>query len=126
LLNSGEYLAGIAADLVASLIAESVARLLHSSISELADREGTRTTNRYSPGYCSWSVGEQQKLFKQFPEGFCGITLSPSSLMAPIKSVSGIIGLGNHVSYREYDCDACQVKHCAARNHRITKGGAIY
>jgi hypothetical protein len=41
-------------------------------------------------------VAEQHKLFSLLPPGICGITLSDSALMHPIKSVSGITGIGKH------------------------------
>lgn len=115
LLEKGEYLEGVIADVIASSIAEAVAGQLHSHIIDLADLEGIRTTNRYSPGYCSWKVSEQHLLFKQFPAGFCGISLSGSSLMSPIKSVSGVIGLGSTVTFKPYTCDGCTIKHCVYR-----------
>ncbi|MCK7538940.1 MAG: hypothetical protein MZV63_52410 [Marinilabiliales bacterium] len=46
-------------------------------------------TNRFSPGYCGWDVAEQHKLFSFFKDNFCGITLTESALMNPVKSVSG-------------------------------------
>jgi len=55
---------------------------------------GKKITNRYSPGYCGWDVTEQHKLFQLMPENYCGIKLTPSALMDPVKSISGIIGIG--------------------------------
>ena len=45
----------------------------------------------------------------------CGVQLTPSSLMIPIKSVSGIIGLGESVRYLAYTCGICQKKDCYKR-----------
>ena len=45
-------------------------------------------TNRFSPGYCGWSVEEQKKLFSLLPRGICDVRLSDSCLMYPIKSIS--------------------------------------
>ena len=76
---------------------------------------GLKTTNRYSPGYCGWHVSEQQKLFSLLPDSFCDITLTESSLMMPIKSVSGIIGIGPHVKKIDYTCRLCDLKDCVYR-----------
>lgn len=118
LINEGNYLEGYIADLVGSAIAESVAIIIHDHIKTEAEKNGLKVSNRYSPGYCGWEVVEQQKLFSLFPEGCCGITLSESSLMSPIKSVSGIVGTGASVSFRDYTCEICSMKTCIFRRTR--------
>jgi hypothetical protein len=115
LLSEGNYLEGYIVDLVASTIVDLVADQVQEQIKGLAEQYGLRITNRYSPGYCSWNVEEQQKLFSLFPEGCCGISLSDSSLMNPVKSISGIIGLGAEVKYNEYTCKICPMKNCQFR-----------
>ncbi|MGB5263413.1 MAG: vitamin B12 dependent-methionine synthase activation domain-containing protein, partial [Lutimonas sp.] len=76
-------------------------------------------TNRYSPGYCDWKVVDQQKLFSFFPENFCGVSLSETSLMRPIKSVSGIVGIGKNVNYLSYICDKCKNLGCVYRAKKM-------
>ena len=50
------------------------------------------------------------------PKDFCGITLSPSAMMRPIKSVSGVIGLGAGVKHNAYRCDLCDMREtCRGR-----------
>lgn len=124
LLEKGEFLEGYIADLVASALVEAVANQVQEHISHLARQRGLKITNRYSPGYCKWDVSEQQKLFKLFPENCCGITLSDSSLMSPIKSVSAVLGLGSSVSYQEYTCEICSMKDCVYRKTRNTSSPA--
>ncbi len=118
LLKKGEFLEGYIADLVASALVESVANQVQDHIRQLAGQGGLKITNRYSPGYCKWDVGEQQKLFKLFPENCCGITLNDSSLMSPIKSVSAVLGIGSSVVYQEYTCEICSMKECLYRKTR--------
>ena len=115
LLEKGDYLEGYITDLVASGLVESVADQVQEQVRSLAASRGMLITNRYSPGYCSWNVDEQQKLFAFFPEGSCGISLSTSSLMNPVKSASGIIGLGREVTYQDYTCEICPMKNCVFR-----------
>ena len=117
LLSEGSYLEGYIVDLAASTIVDLAADQVHEQVKGLAKLHGLRITNRYSPGYCSWNVEEQQKLFSLFPEGCCDISLSDSSLMNPVKSLSGIIGLGAEVKYNEYTCKICPMKNCHFRNN---------
>jgi cobalamin-dependent methionine synthase I len=115
LMKEGQFLEGYIVDLIATGIVESVADQLQEAVKSAARKDGFRITNRYSPGYCTWDVAEQQKLFGLLPGGCCGITLSESSLMLPIKSVSGIIGIGKEVKYRGYSCEHCSIEQCACR-----------
>ena len=115
LIAEGNYLEGYIADLVASTLVDSAADQVQEKVGNMAKASGLRITNRYSPGYCSWNVEEQQKLFSQFPGGTCGISLSESSLMNPVKSISGIIGLGIEVNYQDYTCELCSMTNCHFR-----------
>ena len=125
LLDEGNYLEGYIADLVASYMTDQLAERVQEEIRELAEKSALKITNRYSPGYCSWDVAEQQKLFSLFPETCCGVSLSDSSLMNPVKSLSAIIGIGTKVEYRDYTCEICSMKNCKFRKERMA-GKAIF
>ncbi len=118
LMKDGDPAMGYIADTTASVAAEAVTNLLHDHIGERMLSQGMRITNRYSPGYCNWSVSEQHLLFSLLPKDFCGVTLSESALMSPIKSVSGVIGVGTLVRRKDYICDRCGVKDCTYRSKR--------
>ena len=117
-LTNDEPVIGFVADAVASELADATADVVEAEIVRLVLERGLATTNRFSPGYCGWSVAEQHKLFSLFPANFCGISLSASALMTPIKSVSCIIGLGEHAVRRAYTCDTCDMLHCVYRRKR--------
>lgn len=121
LLKGEDPVLGYVFDLLGSMIVEAATDLLQQEIHQEAALRGYSITNRYSPGYCQWSVADQHKLFSFFPEGCCGIHLSASSLMSPVKSVSGIIGLGEQVAYREYTCDLCTLTDCFHKSHHRNK-----
>ena len=112
-------------DTIASVTAEHTTDVLHDHIKKQMQMQKLKITNRYSPGYCDWSVAEQHLLFSFFPENFCGITLTESALMVPIKSVSGIIGIGTSVKNVDYTCNSCGVKDCTYRAIRAAKSERI-
>ena len=118
LLMGDDPVLGYVFDLLGSMIVESAADQLQLEIKRIALSEGLQITNRYSPGYCKWNVADQHKLFSFFPPNCCGIKLTDSALMHPIKSVSGIIGIGADVSFREYTCNLCNQVDCIQRNHQ--------
>jgi len=109
---------GYIADAVGSAVAEALADRLHDCVGREMTGRSWNITNRYSPGYCNWSVAEQHALFALLPPQFCGISLGESALMHPVKSVSGLIGVGPKVKYSAYRCDVCKVCDCTYRRHR--------
>lgn len=116
LKESGDMVRTFIADSIGSVIAEVVADRMEEELESLIEPSGWRHTNRFSPGYCGWHVSEQQMLFPLFPDGRpCGVSLTESSLMTPIKSVSGVIGLGEKVRKLEYSCGLCDYKQCYKR-----------
>ncbi|MFA9392106.1 MAG: vitamin B12 dependent-methionine synthase activation domain-containing protein [Prolixibacteraceae bacterium] len=115
LMDNGDFMEGYIADTAGSVIVEKAMDLIQNKLKESVRISGKFITNRYSPGYCDWSVKEQHKLFSFLPPTFCGITLTDSSLMQPIKSVSGMIGIGSNVKYNEYTCNICSSSHCLYR-----------
>lgn len=107
------------ADSIGSIIAEKAADLMEESLQKCIDGYGWHHTNRFSPGYCGWHVSQQQMLFPMFgTDRPCGVRLTESSLMMPIKSVSGVIGLGPEVRKLEYSCGLCDFKDCYKRKTR--------
>jgi len=121
LLAGENPVSGYVLDVLGSMIVESATDLLQNEIRSIASKKGMGITNRYSPGFCKWSVSDQHKLFSFFPKNCCGISLTDSSLMNPVKSVSGIIGLGKEVKFREYTCDLCSQTDCFHRNFHQKK-----
>ena len=106
------------ADALGSVIAEKCADRMEALLQASIDKLGWHHTNRFSPGYCGWHVSQQQRLFPLFGGHTCGVTLTDSSLMVPIKSVSGIIGLGKEVRRLDYTCGLCDFKQCYKRRKR--------
>lgn len=121
LMHEGDFIKGYIADVVGSEIVESAMDKIQDDLEMQMEGQGLYITDRYSPGYCGWSVGEQHKLFSFLPENFCGITLTPSSLMTPIKSVSGVIGIGANVRRKGYVCNMCDMVNCIYRELKQPK-----
>jgi hypothetical protein len=120
-LQDGDFLKGFILDVIGSEVVDATADLLQNELEKSAVLSGKKITNRYSPGYCGWYVAEQHKLFRLLPDNFCGITLTHSALMNPVKSISGIIGIGENVKYNEYTCRLCDQKDCTFRKKEKKK-----
>ncbi|MEL7587492.1 MAG: vitamin B12 dependent-methionine synthase activation domain-containing protein [Prolixibacteraceae bacterium] len=119
MLMAGEDPAlGYLYDVAGSFIAEAAGDKMQQMIAQQVSVAGFKITNRYSPGYCQWPVAGQQVLFSLFNGKTGGVSLSPSSLMTPVKSISGLIGIGQQVTYRDYQCEICKMKDCTFRKVR--------
>lgn len=124
LQQEGDMVKIYIADAIGSIIAEKTADCMEIALNEYIYDRGWKHTNRFSPGYCGWHVSEQKKLFPLFPLAEpCGIRLTESSLMLPIKSVSGVIGVGSCVRKLEYTCGLCTYNKCYRRKQR--RGGEV-
>lgn len=118
LIADKDFLRGYIFDVAGSVIVDEAMNLVQTALGESMAKEGLKITNRYSPGYCGWHVSEQHKLFSLIPGNSCNITLNEASLMNPIKSVSGFIGIGENVRYNPYTCSACDMLSCIYRKHK--------
>jgi hypothetical protein len=112
LMKDGDLLKGYIVDTAGTVIVEAAMDKIQLELQNSMLAQDKRITNRYSPGYCGWDVNEQHKLFSFFTQGFCGVTLTESALMHPVKSVSGFIGIGQEVRYNQYTCKVCDNKNC--------------
>ncbi|MGQ8337182.1 vitamin B12 dependent-methionine synthase activation domain-containing protein [Sunxiuqinia sp. A32] len=116
LMKGEDPVFGYVYDVLGSVIAEAVADKIQHIIKEEVNQTGDKITNRYSPGYCHWNVSDQPNLFSLFNGSTGGVSLTPSYLMTPVKSVSGIIGIGQNVKFRDYQCSLCNLQNCIYRN----------
>ncbi len=115
----GDMVRVFIADALGSVIAEKCADQMEATLQENINKLGWHHTNRFSPGYCGWHVSQQQLLFPLFEGHTCGVQLTDSSLMVPIKSVSGIIGIGKKVRKLDYTCGLCDFQQCYKRKSKL-------
>lgn len=116
LLKGEDPVLGYVYDVIGSAIAEAVGDKIQEAISLSEHEAGRKITNRYSPGYCHWNVTDQHKLFSIFGGTVCDVKLTPSALMHPVKSISGLIGIGEKVEFHDYQCNLCQLENCVYRD----------
>jgi hypothetical protein len=119
MLAGNEPLKGFIADIMGGVVVESAIDKIQQSLSNYMKDNDLRITNRYSPGYCGWQTAEQHKLFSQLPDTL-GIRLTESALMQPVKSVSGIIGIGANVRFNPYTCRICEATQCVYRFKKVS------
>ena len=113
--SSGDILQEFLLDSLGSAIAEAVVREVCSKVENYVLPLGYGVSHPYSPGYCGWHVTQQKFLFSLLPEQPCGVRLSESSLMSPIKSV------GERIVKRKYGCELCGKADCYKNRNKLKK-----
>jgi len=129
LSNNNELALGSMLDSVASEGADKVADKLEEYLSDILSLNGLIKPDtgilRYSPGYCGWHISGQKKLFEFLHPEEIGIMLLDSYIMKPIKSVSGVIVVGNrkiHIFKDNYPfCAQCETHSCRERIRSLFK-----
>lgn len=114
-MEEGNTLDSFIYDIIGSEMAENTGILFHQSLEKKMNNIGLKVSNRFSPGYCDWNLNSQHNLFSLLGDLNCGISLTNSSLMIPVKSVSGIIGIGSELKRLDYTCRICNDKSCLKR-----------
>ncbi|MBN2417344.1 hypothetical protein JXO52_16020 [bacterium] len=108
------------ADIIGSELIESALDTLQTVLERIAAPPGYGYSNRFSPGYCGWPLPDQHILFALLAGAECGISLDENAFMTPVKSVSGIYGLGKSVKKAAYQCAVCESSRCYKKNSPIT------
>ncbi len=69
---------------------------------------GWRATVPLAPGQLDWSVQDQAVVFELLSPERIGVTLSPSYMMTPVKSTTGVFGVG-HPARLERGTSPCEI-----------------
>lgn len=117
LLREQDDLGAMVLNAVGAERAEAAEAVVLRQLREMAGPAGLAPTLPYSPGYCGMKLVEQRKLFSLFDTQWVGVTLTPDCLMQPIKSVSGLVGLGLAADVVNFGspCDRCEHHNCNMR-----------
>jgi cobalamin-dependent methionine synthase I len=116
-MQAGDDLAAMIVNAVGAERAEAAESVVIERLRVQARGEGLAPTLPYSPGYCGMALTEQRKLFALLGDETAGVTLTDACLMRPLKSVSGLIGLGpaDEVQAHGSPCERCELHSCAMR-----------
>jgi len=105
-------------DTIASRSAEKTAEIAEKYFCQKISLKDQKVL-LYSPGYCGWKITAQQKIFNFLLPEKIGISLNKSSLMTPVKSISGVLVAGKkniHNFKMVYPfCKTCQTHNCRER-----------
>jgi hypothetical protein len=117
LWREGDSLAAMIVNAVGAERTEAAEAMVIDQLREQAQPLNLAPTLPYSPGYCGMALSEQRTLFNLFRDDDVGVTLTENCLMRPLKSISGLIGLGlaDRVAALGSPCERCELYNCAMR-----------
>lgn len=117
LMKSDDGLSGYLLDRAGSFAVESLADTLGGRILKEDGPKGKSASMPFSPGYCDWPIEEQVKLDKILDFSKIGVRLTESCMMAPRKSISGLIAISPARLYSKIrpKCGICTMKSCGYR-----------
>jgi hypothetical protein len=104
-------------DSVGSGAVESLAEYVNDLLCQRGIARGLTVTNRISPGYGGWDVGEQPRLFRLVPGEPIGVALNEACFMTPGKTITLLVGAGPAARADHYfsQCGRCWMAGCAYR-----------
>jgi len=123
LFGTNEFTLGSMLDSIASAGTEKATDSIEDRCFNLLAQKGEITSSttmlRLSPGYCGWHMSGQKKLFEFLHPEDVGIILLDSFLMKPLKSISGLLVVGDKEIFIVDDsypfCDQCKTHSCRDR-----------
>ena len=109
-------------DICASAAVETAADDFERKLSAELKSEDKYLTNRFSPGYGDFALSHQRPVLELLNASrAAGITLTPSQLMVPRKSVTAVMGICTDVREKVLGgCGMCPLKsRCSYRSHNL-------
>jgi len=119
LIREKDFPLGYALDIIASRSAEQASLVQEKRFVESSGAASSQKALLYSPGYCGWDITVQKRIFEYLEPQKIGIKLNESSLMSPVKSVTGILiagdqGIHNFKNNFSF-CRNCETFSCLER-----------
>jgi hypothetical protein len=116
LMRDGDMLGGLILNAIGSHMAEVGVERVAAELRSLL-QPGEALSLPFSPGYCGISLVQQKTVFSLVDGSRIGVELLPTMIMKPLKSVSGLIGIGPEeaIAACGSPCDRCTLLDCAMR-----------
>jgi hypothetical protein len=127
LFKTNEFAPGSMLDSVASAATDKAADIAEKHFLDLLSEQSpigfSKAILRFSPGYCGWHMSGQKKLFEFLHPEEIGIELLESFLMKPLKSISGVMVLGEKGIFDFENtyafCSECKSLSCLGRKDAV-------
>lgn len=111
----------LALDGLGSAAVEELSIQACNTFGKQAEEEALKPSIPLSPGMVGWPVDDgQRQIFALVDGEQIGVRLNESSMMAPGKSLSLVLGIGKDLNYQGRTCDYCTLSAtCRYQDHYI-------
>ncbi len=92
-LARGDVLAWYVSGLTGTLLASAAMDELLGRLATDAAFGGCHVAGCGFPGNGGWALADQPRLFRLFPEDFCGVGITGVGMLSPVTSLCGVAGL---------------------------------
>lgn len=116
-MELGATLEGFTIDAIGSVAADAAVDAMADHVLWSDAHPDEAVTPPFSPGYCGMALDQQKTLFAILDSRPLGVELLPTMIMRPIKSVSGLVGIGpqDRIAAHAIPCERCRMKSCRMR-----------
>ncbi len=111
---------GLMTDAAASALTEACADAAETILRREVAEQGLYLTGRFSPGYGDLPLSLQPELLRITGSARAiGLTVSPSHILLPRKSITALLGLAHHpVTGHLAGCEGCAIKESCQKRQR--------
>ena len=120
LLSAGQAVEATVLDGIGSAAVEELAERACELFEDIAREGGLKTSAPFNPGAADWPLEAQRDVFDLVAAKEIGVQLTDSLLMLPQKSLSLVVGLGEHIQAGGEPCDYCSLKEVCRYRERKT------
>ncbi len=115
-MAAGDAMEGLVLNAIGSHVADAAVAFISQKL-RAGIPAGENITLPFSPGYCGIPLAQQRKIFRLVDATAIGVELLPAFVMRPVKSMSGLIGIGpaDSISASENPCQRCSLVNCEMR-----------
>lgn len=119
LSNDGDLLKQYLLDVYGATAAGTLMRSLYErKVKDYTDK-GYGVTVHLEPGQLDWNVRDQQVVFRLLSPEKIGVTLNDGNMMTPVKSTTGVFGIGDVEKVKEgkIACKVCPKRDTCPYRH---------
>ncbi|HEX7975247.1 MAG TPA: hypothetical protein VF498_12625 [Anaerolineales bacterium] len=121
-------LRGLALDGLGNAAIETLATQACAFFEEAASHKAEQASIPLSPGMVGWPVDPgQRQVFALLETRRIGLSLTSSQMMAPVKSLTEVLGFGREMAFQGRTCDFCSLKDtCRYQDHYSQAGEPVH
>jgi hypothetical protein len=121
MFSAGQAAEATVLDGVGSAAVEELSQRACRMFEDVARERGWTASIPFSPGEPDWPLEAQRDVLDLVGAEQIGVQLSDSYLMYPLKSLSLVVGLGEHLSAGGSPCEFCSLNEVCRYREKVKR-----